>query len=112
MNLDELNPDDWLALADVPEGATKIEGLDEAAYERLDAAGIVYPLAAHITRYGQGVIAAARVLMARPESSEPEHHSMFPQNVALEKWRRTQTCRPDWQTAFRAGFSMGRGSAE
>jgi hypothetical protein len=112
MTLDELNPDDWRALAGVPEGATKIEGLDEAAYERLDAAGIVYPLAAYITRYGQGVIAAARVRVALVEAVEPVHHSMFPQNVALEKWRRTQTRRPDWQAAFRAGFSMGRGSAE
>lgn len=73
MTLDKLTPEDWAALASVPEGATKVSGLDEATHERLDQTGITHPFDTRLTSFGRGVIAAARVLVGRePDMRERE----------------------------------------
>jgi len=66
MNLDDLTTEDWRALAGVPVGGVYVYG-NEDMFERLRAADIVSLdgscVHREITRYGQGVIAAARVLV-------------------------------------------------
>lgn len=64
MNLNKLTADDWRALAAVPEGACTLEAFDESRRLRLVDAGIIRTWGT-ITDRGQGVIAAARVLMPR-----------------------------------------------
>lgn len=63
--LANLTPTDWRTLAAIPVGAREIIKpiLPEEQYARFDVAGIVYPCEVFITPFGQGVIAAARVLV-------------------------------------------------
>lgn len=71
MTLANLTPEDWTALAGVPEGACTLEGWPADQRARLAEAGVIRSWGT-ITDRGLGVIAAARVLVKSEQEAAAE----------------------------------------